>query len=379
MEKRVENHWLDSFKDLKLSKTPALLVDADIIRKNLRSLKRGLPRVKIYYAIKALSDRQVLEIVDDLVDGYDIASLGEFNEVRKTSDKPVLFSNPVKIPDHISSTYKRGVNRFAFDSPMELDKIAKYAPGSEVYLRLKVSDYGSVFPLSRKFGADESHVVAFFGHAVDLGLRPIGITFHVGSQSENAKTWESALETAGRVIKRLQKAEFKVGFLDIGGGFPGRYSDQTMGLKDLTESINLAIDKYIPKDIELYAEPGRYVVADAGALITTVIGKANRSGQDWLYLDVGVFQGLMESLEMEDWKYPVFAIKDENDHSAMQRHFTLTGPTCDAYDTIDFDVPLPSDITVGDRICIASTGAYSLVYGSEFNGFKVPKIVYLNK
>ncbi|MBP9738786.1 type III PLP-dependent enzyme [Candidatus Saccharibacteria bacterium] len=379
MEKKRENNWRQTVEQLELSDTPTMVVDANIIRKNVSSLKRALPRVKIYYAIKALSDEVVLRVVEDLVDGYDIASLGEFNAVREVSSKPILFSNPVKIPGHIVETFNAGVDRFAFDSIVELDKIAKDAPGSEVYLRLKVSDYGSAFPLSKKFGADENHAVAFFGHAAELGLKPIGITFHVGSQSENVKTWESAIETAGRVIERLDNADFDVRFLDIGGGFPGQYSDQTMSLDILAATINTALDKFIPQKVELYAEPGRYIVADAAVMVTTVIGKASRSGQDWLYLDVGVFQGLMESLEMEDWKYPIFAVKNSGNYSAMPRHFALTGPTCDAYDTIDLDVSLPSDVTVGDRVCIASTGAYTVVYGSTFNGFPVPQIVCVNK
>ena len=379
MEKRIENHWRSSIQQLKLSKTPTLVIDAKVIRQNLKRLKKAIPRVKIYYAIKALSDKAVLETVEDLVDGYDIASLGELRTVRKISAKPVLFSNPVKIPGHIKDGFKEGVTRFAFDSPIELDKIAKNAPGSEVYLRLKVSDYGSAFPLSKKFGADESHVVAYFGHALDLGLKPIGITFHVGSQSENIKTWVSAIETTGRVMDRLAKAGFDVSFLDVGGGFPGRYSDQTINLEELAVAINQAIERNIPKQVEIFAEPGRYIVADAAALVTTVIGQANRAGQDWLYLDVGVFQGLMECLEMEGWKYPIFSLGESGNSPAMPRHFVLTGPTCDAYDTIDLDVPLPSDVSVGDRICIASAGAYSVVYGSEFNGFKVPKIKCINK
>jgi ornithine decarboxylase len=259
---------------------------------------------------------------------------------------------------------------------MELNKISQCAPGSKVYLRLKVSDYGSVFPLSKKFGADETHAVALFGHATDLGLKPIGITFHVGSQSENPVTWENAIERTGVVIKLLKAAGFEIEMLDIGGGFPSKYVDETINFSTLAKTINNALSKHIPKNISLIAEPGRYIVADAAVMLTTVIGRLNRSGQNWLYLDVGVFQGLMESLEMDNWKYPIFTLGDPT--PAMPHHFVITGPTCDAQDTIDIAVPLPADIDIGDKVCIGSTGAYTIVYGSNFNGFKTPKVICIN-
>ncbi len=378
MEKHVQVNWIKTLTELKLDKTPALVVDLNIIRSNLKRFRRVLPRVKIHYAVKALSDECVLKIIDEYVDGYDIASYGELKTIRKISDKKVLFSNPVKIPAHVKSSHKEGVDSFAFDSAMELHKIAENAPGSDVYLRLKVSDYGSAFPLSKKFGADENHTVPLFGYAKDLGLNPIGITFHVGSQSENTATWENAIEKSGKLIKQLSKAGFKISMLNIGGGFPSEYSDETVTISDVAPVINKALEKNIPTNVEIVAEPGRYVVANAAVMVSTVIGKENRSGQNWLYLDIGVFQGLMESLEMDDWKYPVFKL-EENDNKAMPHHYVLTGPTCDAQDTIDLDVELPADIKLGDTICIGSAGAYSVVYGSSFNGFDMPSVVCINK
>lgn len=377
MEKHIEDNWNKTIADLRLEKTPVLVVDAKIIVKNILRFKSAFPRIKLYYAVKALSDPEVLAVIDRLVDGFDIASLGELQTVQKVSKKSLMFSNPVKIPEHIMITHKAGVDMFAFDSAMELNKIAQSAPGSKVYLRLKVSDYGSAFPLSKKFGADENHAVALFGHATDLGLDPMGVTFHVGSQSENVLTWENAIEKTGAVIARLNKVGFNVSMLDIGGGFPGQYAEETIDFMDLARTINTALKKHIPKSVTLVAEPGRYIVADSAVMVTTVIGRENRTGQSWLYLDTGVFQGLMESLEMDEWKYPIFKLNSSS--AAMPHHFTLTGPTCDAQDTIDMSVPLPADIEIGDRICIGSTGAYTVVYGSNFNGFKTPKVVCINQ
>lgn len=378
MDKRAESNWFKSLKAFEKVSTPLFVIDTKIVRDNVKRFKKLLPDIKLYYAVKALSENQVILAMDDLVDGYDVASIGELKRVKRISKKPILFSNPVKIPSHISGASKVGVKKFAFDSAMELEKIADNSPGSDVYLRLKVSDYGSSFPLSKKFGANEDHAVALFGYANDLGLNPIGITFHVGSQSENMPTWENAIEQAGRVIKRLTNAGFSISMLDIGGGFPGQYYNETISLEDIARVIKAGLKRHIPSNIEVCAEPGRNIVADAAVLLTTVIGRENRSGQSWLYLDVGAFHGLIESLEMDDWKYPVFALNN-HDASAMPHHYTLTGPTCDAQDTIDLDVPLPANLKVGDRVCIGSAGAYSIVYASSFNGFDAPKVVYVDR
>jgi len=111
-------------------------------------------------------------------------------------------------------------------------------------------------------------------------------------------------------------------------------------------------------------------------LVASVIGRENRSGVDWLYLDMGVFQGLIEPLEIPGWKYPIFT---EKSHRGYKKSFILTGPTCDAYDTLGSGYMLPSDINVGDRIYIGAAGAYTLVYGSEFNGFEIPKTYYIGE
>lgn len=380
----TQKYWIKQAAKLDASETPLFVTDLEIIRKKIHEFKTALPRVNLMYAIKALSSKEVIEDIQDLVDGFDIASFGEFQHLQKivgdkrNLGKKILYSNPVKIPRHIEGAYKAGVRRFAFDSASELQKIAQYAPGSEVYLRIRVSDRGSSFPLSKKFGADTTHAVALFGTAKDLGLNPIGLTFHVGSQSENLIVWEWALEKCGEVIRRLTESGFRVTMINIGGGFPARYAEGVPPIKKVAKVINKALDTHISRDVEVYAEPGRYVVAESSVILSTVIGREHRSGQEWLYLDMGVFQGLMECLEMDDWKYPVFT-ETTHKSSALPYSFTLTGPTCDAYDTIGFDIPLPSSTTIGDRVIIGSVGAYSVVYGSNFNGFEMPELVFLNK
>lgn len=356
--------------------TPYLLTDLHTVRTKVTTFHELLPSVDIYYAIKANSDAKVIKAVSPLVAGYDIASLGELEALVHYGIAPerVRYSNPVKIPEHIAKAYKLGVRYFAFDSIAEIEKIAAYAPGSNVYLRLKVSDYGSKFPLSKKFGVDADQGVEYCVLAQKAGLHVCGVTFHVGSQSENVQVWHKAIEIAGNTIRRLQKRGMKLDFLDLGGGFPADYGEPAPTIDEVATAINTAVKQFVPRSITLIAEPGRYIVANAGTLVCSVIGREHRSGSDWLYLDMGTFQGLIEPLEMPDLKYPV---KAEKESGAPMQSFVLSGPSCDAYDTIGPDYLLPADVNVGDRIAIDAAGAYSLVYASTFNGFEPPKVYYV--
>lgn len=377
MLKIEQERWLELLEEQRHA-TPFMVTDLQKFRDNVQLLSELLPNVGIYYAIKSRSDRQVIESIDDLVDGYDIASYGEYKLLEDVGVKPgrVLYSNPVKIPSHITHTYREGVRFFAFDSLDEAKKLAKLAPESNVYLRVKVSDYGSKFPLSSKFGVDPLHAVAYADTARELGLNVCGLSFHVGSQSENPQTWKVAFKTAGQIIEKLHAVGINISVLNMGGGLPVVYTEQIATIRHITGVINQAIDQYIPAGVRVIAEPGRYISANTSVIVSSVIAREHRGGSEWLFLDMGVFQGLMEPLEMQDWRYPIFS-RYGRQAADFSRSFVLTGPTCDAFDTIGFDYQLPSNIDVGDRVYIAMTGAYTTVYQSHFNGFNPPTIHYL--
>jgi ornithine decarboxylase len=279
------------------------------------------------------------------------------------------------VPAHIKDAYKKGVRYFAFDSLVEITKLAEHAPGANVYLRLAVSDFGSTFPLSRKFGVDPSYAVECCTKAAAAGLNVAGLTFHVGSQSESVKSWKMAIQMAGQTITELAKHGIEIEFLNMGGGFPADYGRAHPSLAEVAETIHESQAAYLPRGIRLMAEPGRYMAATSGCIVTSVIGRADRGGTDgdWLYLDIGTFQGLMEPLEVPGMHYPIYSDKRSR---ASEQNFILSGPSCDACDTIGSGYRLPADISVGDRICFGATGAYSLVYASDFNGFEPPKVYY---
>lgn len=372
MTELKKRFWLEKIKAQGDLPTPYILTDLAIVKGNAKQLKELLSNVKIYYAVKSNSHPRIIDALDDIVEGYDIASLGEWELLKQHNVKPgrILFSNPVKIARHIEHTFNAGIRYYALDSLDEIKKLSEFAPGANVYIRIQVSNYGSKFPLSRKYGILPAHVAEYASLAKDLGLQVRGLAFHVGSQAENLQVWETAFKICNEAIERLQKAGIDVDFLDIGGGFPANYGQPVPSISVVCGFINQAIKQYVPEKVQVVAEPGRFIVANASVVVTEITAREHRSGTDWLYLDMGIFQGLMEPLEMRDWQYPVFTNKT---HKGYKKAFTLTGPTCDAYDTIGDEYTLPAEIERGDKLYIASTGAYTSVYESNFNGFEKPK------
>lgn len=369
--------WAKQLEKLEFE-TPFTALDLKIIKNNVGLLNKLLPDVDIYYATKSNSDDRLINCLESLVKGFEIASAGELSLLRSlgVESQRIIYSNPVKVPAHIRAAHDEGVQYYAFDSLDEVKKIAELAPGAKVYLRLKVADFGSKFPLSKKFGIDPAKAIAYIKSAARAGLQPIGLTFHVGSQSENAEAWVRAMTTCGQIIDELAtRHNIFLSLLNIGGGLPSSYSFKALSLKSIALAIEEAIEQFIPVYTHVIAEPGRFISANSSVIVTEVIGRETRGAQEWLFLDMGVFQGLIEPLEMPSWRYPIFT--DQQNQNVAKKSFVLTGPTCDPHDTIGFDYLLPEDLEVGDRLYIGAAGAYTSVYKTEFNGFKPPKTYYI--
>jgi ornithine decarboxylase len=355
-----------------------MLTDVSLAQRNVRLLNENLPAAEVYYAVKANSDPRIIKAIDGIVAGYDVASWGEIEHLLGlgiAADR-ILYSNPVKIPEHIRLAGAAGVSWFAFDSRTEIEKLALHAPGSNVYLRLKAVGGGCCFPLSGKFGAPRETALEYCLAARDAGLNVRGATFHVGSQSNSAEGWEASIKNACEVLTELRANGITADFLDIGGGFPAGYTEECLAISAVNEAIRRAHEIHLPTGVRVALEPGRFVAADTGVLVCSVIGREKRGDDHWLYLDMGAFQGLIEPLQLSGWRYPVTTDVSE-DRSIGLETYILSGPTCDPSDSLGHSYQLPADIRVGDRLAIDKTGAYSTVYASSnFNGFKPPVVWY---
>jgi ornithine decarboxylase len=201
------------------------------------------------------------------------------------------------------------------------------------------------------------------------GLKPVGVFFHVGSQCTLAGTWAKAIQKSWSVWQRAAERGIELHMLNVGGGFPATYLKPVPTVAEIARVIQESVAALFPKDVEVSLAPGRGLVGEAGILAATVMAKAARDSEQWLYLDVGVFNGLMEAVG--GIKYRIVASR-----TGPTRKWVLSGPTCDSFDVISNEVELP-DLDVGDRVYITSAGAYTTAYASEFDGFPIPAIHFL--
>jgi ornithine decarboxylase len=360
--------------------TPYLACHLQTVTEQYRRMLTALPDANVFYAMKCNSSTEILRHVRGLGCGFEVASIGELETLIDIGVDPadVLFSNPIKPPAAIALAHRAGLWRFSFDSEGELYKLAEFAPGSSVYVRLRVDDSTSIFPLSRKFGTESYQARALLLLARELGLRPYGVTFHVGSQCRATSTWRQAIAAAGRLMMDLEGDGVMLEMLDIGGGFPARYGGEVPSIEQIGATVDAALDEVLPyRPSVLALEPGRALVAESAVLVAGVLGREVRASENWVYLDVGAYNGLMETQQtMNQWQFPLWTSRA--DHTLVPHSpFTVTGPSCDSSDTMFYGVALPATIDVGDRVYIGAAGAYTLSYASTFNGFPIPTPLFV--
>jgi ornithine decarboxylase len=363
-------HYLDKEKIV----TPFLLIDREKVREKTSLIGRHIKNSKVFYAVKANPDIEILRFLNGLKLRFEIASEGELEILSTMGVEPsrIISSNPVKSLKFLKAAASYGLNRFSFDSTEEVEKLASMVPGCNVYVRLSVPNEGSEWPLSKKFGVELEDAASLLLHAKAKGLTPAGITFHVGSQCTNIYNWNIALDKAKLLWDLAAEKDINLRLLNIGGGYPIKYTKNVVDIETIEKNVNNLIYERFPGDVEVHIEPGRAVVGDAGIFVTTVIGRARRGDDDWIYIDVGVFNGLMESVGGIKYSY----IVESREEARAGKRWTIAGPSCDSFDVIDKNVSLPEP-QVGSLMLILSSGAYTVSYASEFNGFSIPKTVLL--
>jgi len=364
-------------------KTPVLIMDKCIIKEKYQQIKDSIKGVKVFYAMKANSNIEILRLLKDLGSGFEVASLNELNDLLSLGVNPknIISSNPIKTVEFIKKCAKVGMEYFAFDSEMEIDKLSEYAPGSKVYLRIVVDNTGSEWPLSKKFGADSSRALELLKYVQKSKVIPYGITFHVGSQCLNPLNWSNALITTAELFNMAYRHNIKLKLINLGGGIPIQHIKKAPQIDEIKDQIEKTLKDAFNgyKDLELIIEPGRAIVGDAGNIVTSVILKSQRGSENWLYLDIGVFNGLMESIE--GFNYEIVSERELNNltHREDLIPYIIAGPSCDSVDTMFKDYYLPKDLTLGDKLYIINAGAYTLSYASRFNGFEPPRTFFLDE
>ena len=346
---------------------PFLILDIAIVRDKLRRFRAALPRVRAHYAVKANPERRVVGALLQEGSSFEIASTAELDLLLELGADPaaVFYSNPVKPREAIAYAAARGVAWFVVDSVDELRRVHEAGGGAKAYLRIATPNIGSDWPLSGKFGADAGETREIIQAAARIGADLAGVTFHAGSQCRNPENWRVGIEKARITFDAMTKAGLRPRMLDIGGGFPVRHVKPIPSIEVIGAVVNEALEAF-PPEVQVVAEPGRFLVSDAGYFVCRVMGVATRGGKRWMHWDAGLFGGVIETAE--GLKYKI-----RTDRAGPDIPWHVAGPTCDSVDVVLRDEPLPSDLQEGDFIYIRNAGAYTTAYASEFNGFPLPE------
>jgi ornithine decarboxylase len=344
---------------------PVLAVSRRRLRDSARRFMAAMPRVRTHFAVKANPHPEILQIFKQEGTCFEVASIAEVDAMLElgVDMQTVFYSNPIKSPASIAHAAKAGMLWYSVDTPEEVTKIAAIKPDAKLYLRIEVSNEGSTWPLAGKFGASPAGVDSIIEIAKSLDMQICGVTFHVGSQCSNINNWVEGIKAAKGLFAKLTDQGFVPELLNMGGGYPLQFSGDEPSIEEIGAAVNQALES-IPEHIQVMAEPGRFLVGSAGCLVTQVVGVATRDEVRWVYLDTGVFGGLLELTG----DFPVNLISERTGEPGT---WTMAGPTCDSIDVMGRQT-LPDNTQAEDFIYMPNLGAYCTTCACDFNGFPVP-------
>ncbi len=359
---------------------PTLVIDRARVAAQYDALNQGLGDAAIHYAVKANPEPAIIRLLVEKGSHFDAASRVEIQLCLDQGARPenISFGNTIKKPSDIAFAHRAGITLFAADAEEELAKIAEHAPGAQVYLRVIVENCMADWPLTRKFGAAPAAVPGLLDHAVSLGLDPVGLSFHVGSQTRKAAFWVPVLDQVAELWHAARAKGHALSVLNIGGGFPAFYGEAIDAPREYAAEVMQQVRARFGEVDHIMAEPGRGMVAEAGHIAAEVLLVSRKSENDlhrWVYLDIGKFSGLAETMD-EAIRYQFSTDHDGGETGPC----ILAGPSCDSADVLyeTRPVQLPTALRAGDRIVIRNCGAYTTTYASiGFNGFPPLDVVVL--
>ena len=377
----MAKRYIDPFEPAQIQRlvaefgSPLLIVDCERVRAQFRRLQKALPGVDLHYALKPLPHAAVVRSLVAIGGYLDLATTGEVQLVSSLGVDPArcIHTHPIKRDKDIRNALSAGVTVFVADNPDEVRKFRRYRDRAELLLRVSFRSPGAVSDLSRKFGCDPEAALDLARLAAGLGIQLRGLSFHVGSQAPDSLKHVEAIEACARLLAAARREKLGVlDTLDIGGGFPIDYAKRVPDILKFCAPIRQALQK-LPKRIRVIAEPGRYIVGPTAIAVASVMGRAEREGFWWYYLDDGVY-GCFSGQLFDHAQYPIESLRTGGELKPS----VLAGPTCDSVDVIAEKIMLPK-LKSGDLIVGRAMGAYTWATASEFNFFPKPTVVSVNE
>jgi len=350
--------------------TPFMVLRAAQVRDNLRRLREALPGVEIFYAVKANNHRDIIRTLAAEGCSFDISSVQELKEVIDCGApvEKTIHTNPIKSLREFDGAVELGTRTFVADNLYELDKFVKYGDKAGVLVRFRTDKSRAAVDLSYKFGAEIKDIPAMLDRIIELGLTFRGFCFHVGSQCPAPRQYVRAIRTARKLIDIARTKGLNTEILDIGGGFPIRYTRDIPPIEIFGRAISATLEELIDPSIRVICEPGRFISGEAITLFASVIGKSVRDGVKWYYIDDGLY-GSFSGRLFDSCNYQILTNRNTKWEKAV-----LAGPTCDSFDVVYKDCLMPP-LDIGDILMFPAMGAYCSVSASDFNGLNRARVI----
>jgi ornithine decarboxylase len=352
---------------------PVFCFSAEQLRARAKVFLEGFPG-EVSFAVKSNSTLHVLKTLADCgMKAWDVASVQEMEQVAKACTAPRFhYHNPVKSRREITAAHGQyKCKRYAVDCREELAKIHEVigpAPDVEIAVRfvLPRERASSAHDFSTKFGAPEHICVELLQQAESYGYVPL-LTFHPGSQSTEPHTYVRHIEAAARIAKA---SGINIRKLNVGGGFPANYVYSTAPEPSIFfKVIKDAVIRTFPAGHlpALECEPGRGLVATCMSLLTRV--KLVCTDGDDIFINDGVYGGLMEFMQAPELQPPFRVIRDGKVVEGVSKSFKVFGPTCDPLDVLPRRLDILASLRDEDFIEFGTMGAYGFATMTNFNGY----------
>jgi len=351
----------------------ALLVD------RYRALAEAAPGALICYAVKANDAVAVIRTFARLGAGADIISGGEMHGALRAGVAPerLVFAGPGKTRDEMDQALAAGIGQFNVESPAELDALdaAARAQGTRAPVALRVNpdvDAGTHEKIATgrrgdKFGIDDAEIPALYAHAAALeGIEPLGLAVHIGSQLSRLAPFEAAYERLIALAEGLRAAGHPVTRVNLGGGLGVRYRDETP--PDVA-AYGLLVERVRQRlGVTVVIEPGRWLVAPAGVLLTRVIAVKQAGERRWAIVDAAMNDLLRPAL-YDAWHAIDPVVEPAPGGATVETD--IAGPVCESGDVLGRGRRLPP-LAAGDLLAVRDVGAYGAVMASTYNGRPLP-------
>lgn len=361
---------------------PVVVIDVTVIQELYKKWKKLMPRVEPFYAVKAHPDPRLISELVKVGACFECASLQEINDVLKAGAHPsnIIFGNPTKIPSHITEAASKGVDHMVFDCEGEVEKLKQFHPNCKAVLRLYNNCDSALYKLTAKYGALKEEIPNILRKALEANIEVVGISFHVGTNSQDANVFRVALEEVQDIFKMAAKdMQMRFTLVDVGGGFPGNRYD-TPTIENFAIEINREVDRLFPQsNIKIISEPGTYYAGTTTAILLQILTKRIRrqGGEDnqpnntkiiHYYVNDGLF-GNLQTLTVQPFALEkcTFLTKSKLDVD-VKFSSVIWGPTMDSVDVLSTNVMWP-DLNQGDYVFLGTVGSYGPACATNFNGF----------